>query len=150
MLCQSSAIMWQILSLVLRILGEGEMVGFGEFFCSARSVLYLRYQRKIKSVVFGRHYVDSLEYFRGLNNAMTQKQPLNPQDLMFARLALMKLGTKFYHEYNQELGELLQIKEAIKKGYFVFLRNLFALYLYTIHTLSYARQDTRKRPTTRA
>ena len=61
------------------------------------------------------HYVDSLEYFRGLNDAMTQNQPLNPQDLMFARLALMKLGAKFYHEYNQELGELLQIKEAIKK-----------------------------------
>ena len=69
---------------------------------------------KVDGVVFGRHYVDSLEYFRGLNDAMTQNQPLNPQDLMFARLALMKLGAKFYHEYNQELGELLQIKEALK------------------------------------
>ena len=61
------------------------------------------------------HYVDSLEYFKGLNEAMTQNQPLNTQDLMFARLALMKLGAKFYHEYNQELGELLHIKELIKK-----------------------------------
>ena len=62
-----------------------------------------------------KHYVDSLEYFRNLNDAMTQNQPISTQDLTFARLALLKLGAKFYHEYNQELGELLHIKELIKK-----------------------------------